>query len=127
MTAKKCPRQPIYKERRFVWSNDRACVEQMSGHNLIIEQRGWGGAQLRSSTTLLGEVLMTSTRSTFQRDAPVTRRPRLGSLPKVLPLPYGLCLPLQWALRRYSAHNQAIENSVTSVFCLCFIFICAQQ
>lgn len=105
----------------------RVCIEEMADYNLNQEQRGWAGATLGSCTVLFRKVLMTPTRSTYQRHAPKTWGPRLGSHPKAPPLPHGPCLPFQWTLRRHSIHNQTITNSIINMFCLYSFFRCSQQ
>lgn len=127
VTAEKCLRQLADKER-LAKSKERSQMEEMGDYNLNQEQRGWAGATLGSCTAVLFQkVLMTSTRSTYQRHAPITWGSQLGPHPKVLPLPHGPCLPFQWTLRRHSIHNQTITNSIINMFCLYFFLRCAQQ
>lgn len=61
--------QLAYKER-LVKSKERVRMEEMGDYNLNQEQREWAEATLGSCTVLFGKVL--TTRTTYQRHAPIT-------------------------------------------------------
>lgn len=118
--------------QRDVWGSQlrkkgdlfRVTLECVWSKRVVMSKEG--GAELRSFTALSRKVLMTPTRSTYQRDAPVTRRPRLGLYPKILR--YSIIHVFHYNGSEEILHPQPSHSKFNNQHVLfLFFFTCAQQ